>query len=90
MGESWRNGIGYKLLWIKPRSRTAIAAKDAMHPASHRDQLVTMLAEAAEIEHCLMCTYLYAAFSLKQREDEGLLANELEAVQRRPTRRRHL
>jgi CDGSH-type Zn-finger protein/uncharacterized Fe-S cluster protein YjdI len=53
-----------------------------MNPASHRDQLVAMLAEAAEIEHCLMCTYLYAAFSLKQREDEGLLANELEAVQR--------
>ena len=24
-----------------------------------------LLAEAAEIEHCLMCTYLYAAFSLK-------------------------
>ena len=53
-----------------------------MNPASHRDQLVAMLAEAAEIEHCLMCTYLYAAFSLKQREDEGLLAHELEAVQR--------
>jgi len=53
-----------------------------MNPASHRDQLVAMLAEAAEIEHCLMCTYLYAAFSLKQREDEGLLANELDAVRR--------
>lgn len=36
-----------------------------MHPATHRDQLIIMLAEAAEIEHCQMCTYLYAAFSLK-------------------------
>jgi len=53
-----------------------------MNPASHRDQLVAMLAEAAEIEHCLMCTYLYAAFSLKQREDEGLRSNELQAVRR--------
>ena len=35
-----------------------------MQPATHRDQLITMLAEATEIEHCLMCTYLYAAFSL--------------------------
>jgi len=51
-----------------------------MKPASHRDQLVAMLCEAAEVEHCLMCTYLYGAFSLKQREDEGLTAAELAAV----------
>lgn len=54
----------------------------AMTPASHRAQLVGMLAEAAEIEHCLMCTYLYAAFSLKQNADEGLEPDELAAVQR--------
>ena len=54
----------------------------AMTPASHRAQLVGMLAEAAEIEHCLMCTYLYAAFSLKQHADEGLEPDELAAVQR--------
>jgi CDGSH-type Zn-finger protein/uncharacterized Fe-S cluster protein YjdI len=53
-----------------------------MKPASHRDQLVAMLCEAAEVEHCLMCTYLYGAFSLKQRADEGLTAAELEAVRR--------
>ncbi len=41
-----------------------------------------MLCEAAEVEHCLMCTYLYGAFSLKQRADEGLTAAELEAVRR--------
>jgi uncharacterized SAM-dependent methyltransferase len=35
-----------------------------LQPATHRDQLITMLAEAAEIEHCLVCTYLYAAFSI--------------------------
>jgi len=41
-----------------------------------------MLAEAAEIEHCLMCTYLYAAFSLKQSSEEDLLAPEWSAVKR--------
>jgi CDGSH-type Zn-finger protein/uncharacterized Fe-S cluster protein YjdI len=51
-----------------------------MKPASHRDQLVAMLCEAAEVEHCLMCTYLYGAFSLKQRTDEGLTEGELTAV----------
>jgi CDGSH-type Zn-finger protein/uncharacterized Fe-S cluster protein YjdI len=29
-----------------------------------KEQLLHTLYEAAEIEHCLMCTYLYAAFSL--------------------------
>ena len=53
-----------------------------MKAASHRDQLVAMLCEAAEVEHCLMCTYLYGAFSLKQRTDEGLTAQELQAVLR--------
>jgi CDGSH-type Zn-finger protein/uncharacterized Fe-S cluster protein YjdI len=53
-----------------------------MTPAEHRDQLVSMLAEAAEIEHCLMCTYLYAAFSLKQDADEDLQPGELAAVRR--------
>jgi len=51
-------------------------------PARHRTQLLMMLGEAAEIEHCLMCCYLYAAFSLKQSADEDLTAEEAEAVQR--------
>lgn len=53
-----------------------------MNPATHREQLVGMLCEAAEIEHCLMCTYLYAAFALKQSTDEDLTADELAAVRR--------
>ena len=31
-----------------------------------REQLWALLAEAAEIEHHLMCCYLYAAFSLNE------------------------
>ena len=47
-----------------------------------REQLWALLAEAAEIEHHLMCCYLYAAFSLKERADEDLSDAELDAVQR--------
>nr|HRK65224.1 ferritin-like domain-containing protein [Terricaulis sp.] len=46
-----------------------------------REQLIHALYEAAELEHNLMCTYLYAAFSLKD-ETEGLSAEEAEAVKR--------
>jgi CDGSH-type Zn-finger protein/uncharacterized Fe-S cluster protein YjdI len=53
-----------------------------MKAANHRDQIVGMLTEAAEIEHCLMCTYLYGAFSLKQFPHEDLSENELAAVRR--------
>jgi hypothetical protein len=41
-----------------------------------------MLCEAAELEHGIMCQYLFAAFSLKQREDEGLTPDELDVVTR--------
>jgi hypothetical protein len=37
------------------------------HPPS-REQLLYWLHEASEIEHNLMCCYLYAAFSLKRVE----------------------
>ena len=45
-----------------------------------REQLVHSLYEAAELEHNLMCTYLYAAFSLRSGEAEGLLPDEALAV----------
>jgi CDGSH-type Zn-finger protein/uncharacterized Fe-S cluster protein YjdI len=51
-------------------------------PIDSREQLLSMLAEAAEIEHNLMCCYLYAAFSMKQDADEDLSVDELAAVRR--------
>jgi hypothetical protein len=48
----------------------------------HREALVYMICSAAEMEHALMCEYLFAAFSLKERRDEGLTAPQLEAVDR--------
>ncbi|HTQ05118.1 MAG TPA: ferritin-like domain-containing protein [Polyangiaceae bacterium] len=49
-------------------------------PPPSREQLVHLLCEAAELEHDLMCTYLYAAFSLRDGEAEGLTSNEAVAV----------
>ncbi len=54
-----------------------------MRRALHtREQLLHLLAEAAELEHNLLCTYLYAAFSLKRGIGEGLSSAELSAVDR--------
>jgi CDGSH-type Zn-finger protein/uncharacterized Fe-S cluster protein YjdI len=46
-----------------------------------REALLHRLYEAAELEHNLMCTYLYAAFSLKE-GGEGLTADEAAATAR--------
>jgi len=46
-----------------------------------REQLLHELYEASELEHTLMCTYLYAAFGLKDGA-EGLSAEEAAAVTR--------
>jgi CDGSH-type Zn-finger protein/uncharacterized Fe-S cluster protein YjdI len=45
-----------------------------------REQLLHSLYEAAELEHNLMCTYLYAAFSLRAGIEEGLSPDEAAAV----------
>jgi CDGSH-type Zn-finger protein/uncharacterized Fe-S cluster protein YjdI len=47
-----------------------------------RESLVHQLYEAAELEHNLMCTYLYAAFSLRTGVEEGLSAAEADATDR--------
>jgi len=51
-------------------------------PFLQREILINALYEAAELEHNLMCTYLYAAASLKSGEAEGLSADEAVAVKR--------
>ncbi len=48
----------------------------------HREALIFMICEAAEMEHALMCEYLFAAFSLKERAAEGLTPAQMEAVDR--------
>src|SRR6185503_11932420 len=41
-----------------------------------------LLAEAAQLEHMIMCQYLYAEFSLKDGSGDGLAAGQTEAVTR--------
>jgi hypothetical protein len=48
----------------------------------HREALIFMLCLAAELEHSIMCQYLYAAFSLKQSADEHVTPEQLEAIGR--------
>src|SRR5262245_30023981 len=63
-------------------TRGGLAAPEEPFVIEHREALIYMLCEAAELEHGIMCQYLFAAFSLKQREDEGLTSEEVEAVTR--------
>jgi hypothetical protein len=47
-----------------------------------REHLWYLLTEAAQLEHMIMCQYLYALFSLKQGVDEGLTDAQAAAVSR--------
>ena len=48
----------------------------------HREALIYTLGKAAELEHLVMLQYLFAAFSLKAKVDEGLTPETLVAVNR--------
>ena len=63
-------------------TRGGLAPPEAPFVIEHREALIYLLCQAAELEHGIMCQYLYAAFTLKQSQDEGLTAAEAEAVQR--------
>ena len=45
-----------------------------------REDLVSVLSEASALEHMIMCEYLFAAFSLKRDESEGLDSELLEKL----------
>jgi CDGSH-type Zn-finger protein/truncated hemoglobin YjbI len=63
-------------------TRGGKAAPEAPFVIEHREALIYMLCEAAELEHGIMCQYLFAVFSLKQSVDEGLTEAEVEVVTR--------
>ena len=52
-------------------TRGGVASPEAPFVIEHREALVYMLCEAAELEHAIMCQYLFAAFSLKQGVGRG-------------------
>lgn len=47
-----------------------------------REELIFLLCEAAEFEHAVMCTYLYALWSLRRGTDDGVTAEEVAAIER--------
>ncbi len=49
---------------------------------AHREHLWWLLAEAAQLEHMIMCQYLFAEISLKDSTGEGLTEDQAEAVGR--------
>jgi hypothetical protein len=49
---------------------------------TNREHLWWLLGEAAQLEHMIMCQYLFAEFSLKDGTDEGLTSSQAEAVER--------
>src|SRR5437868_2474148 len=63
-------------------ARGGLAEPEAPFVIEHREALIYMLCEAAELEHGIMCQYLFAAFSLKQSPDEGLSDAEVDAARR--------
>src|SRR5437870_7314644 len=46
-----------------------------------REELVYLLGEACELEHGLLCEYLYAQFSLKRSVQEGVTPEQLARIQ---------
>jgi hypothetical protein len=58
------------------------AAPEAPFVIEHRESLIYMLCQAAELEHAIMCQYLYSAISLKQSTDEGLTDDQVAVVTR--------
>lgn len=63
-------------------TRGGLAAPEAPFVIEHREALIYMLCQAAELEHGIMSQYLFAAFSLKQAGEEGVSGSELDAVRR--------
>ena len=47
----------------------------------NRGQLIYMLSEAAELEHGIMCCYLYCAFSMKRDVAEGVIEEQFNSIQ---------
>jgi CDGSH-type Zn-finger protein/uncharacterized Fe-S cluster protein YjdI len=61
---------------------TAECAPEPEIITQNREQLAYLLTEAAEIEHGLMCCYLYAAYSLKRGAADGLAPEDVALVAR--------
>jgi hypothetical protein len=66
----------------EPADSRGAPATEPRIVVAHREDLWWLLTEAAQLEHMIMCQYLYAEFSLKEGEDEGLSSEQAEAIAR--------
>jgi len=48
----------------------------------NRAQLIYLLTEAAELEHNVLCSYLFALFTMKRNAEEGLTVDQVASVAR--------
>ena len=48
----------------------------------NRAQLIYLLTEAAELEHDVMCSYMFAAFTMKQSASEGITEEQVATIKR--------
>src|SRR6266480_422096 len=65
---------------IMPGNETSGPPAEPALMVDTREELVYLLGQACELEHGLMCEYLYAQFSLKRGLDEGLTEGQLARV----------
>ena len=80
MSESHNQAAGPGRLAQVIATRGGLAPPEAPFVIEHREALIYMLCEAAEVEHGIMCQYLYAAFSLKQSAGLGLCLQQLQDI----------
>jgi hypothetical protein len=57
------------------------SAREPALRVESREELVYLLGEACELEHGLLCEYLYAQFSLKRSVEEGVTLEQLARIQ---------
>ena len=69
----------------RPRRDAGLSERDTEEPrvvVANREDLWWLLTEASQLEHMIMCQYLFAEFSLRSGTDEGLSEEQAEAVER--------
>lgn len=62
------------------QNRSAVPSPPAT--PNTREELIYLLSQASELEHGLMCEYLFAMFSLKRHRREGASLEQMEAIGR--------
>jgi hypothetical protein len=74
-------GIPVRPRGAAPSVRFRCVGPEPQITVENRKELTYLLSQGAELEHALMCQYLYAAFSLKGASD-GLSDEQVERVER--------